>query len=196
MLDVLEIMHSVDTSDTRGYGILDDQGRGMGTSCRGGLLRVADEEDEHDYFGKWHGLFDDTFLERDFFENLYQRMKELLVHCPEERTLLFGGFSLNNVLALDGKITAVLDLVEVRYGDPVYDIASLDFWWPPLGIREAFLAFQQQSGRVMPFYAERLLCYQCYHALGGLRFFAKSGNEQGYQMVREIIQQKLVAFSA
>jgi hypothetical protein len=30
--------------------------------------------------------------------------------------------------------------------------------------------------------------------LGGLRFFAKKGDEQGYRMVREIIQGKLAAF--
>jgi hygromycin-B 4-O-kinase len=121
-------------------------------------------------------------------------MQALLVHCPEERTLLFGGFSMRNILAQDGKITAVLDLIGASYGDAVYDIASLDFWWPPLGMREAFLQYQQQRGRELPFYAERLLCYECHHALSGLRFFAKGGNEKAYRMVREIIQRKLAIF--
>lgn len=47
----------------------------------------------------------------------------------------------------------------------------------------------------MPLYAERLLCYICYHALIGLRFFAQARNEQAYHMVRTIIQQKLNAFT-
>lgn len=89
----------------------------------------------------------------------------------------------------------MLDLLDASYGDVVYDIVSLDFWWPALGLREAFLADQRQRGRDLPFYAERLLCYECYHALGGLRFYAKSGNETGYQMVQDIIQRKLAAFS-
>lgn len=43
----------------------------------------------------------------------------------------------------------------------------------------------------LPFYQERLLCYQCYTALSGLRFFAQQGNESSYQFVRSIIQQKV-----
>jgi hygromycin-B 4-O-kinase len=195
ILDLLEMVHSVDISETQGYSVFDDQGRGLDTSWHASLLKIADEEDEHDYFGKWHGMFDETFLERDLFEDLYQRMKALLAFCPEERTLLLGGFSLRNMLAQDGKITAVLDLIDASYGDAVYDIVPLDFWWPPLGIREAFLADQRQRGRDLPFYAERLLCYECHHALSALRFHAKGGNESGYQMAREIIQRKIAAFS-
>ncbi len=163
MLDLLEVMHSVDTSEMQGYGIFDDQGQGLASSWHASLSEVGAEEEENNYFGKWYRLFDETFLERDFYEDLYQRMQALLVHCPEERTLLFGGFSMH-------------------------------FWWPPLGMREAFLQYQQQRGRELPFYAERLLCYECHHALIGLRFFAKGGNEEAYRMVREIIQRKLAAF--
>ncbi len=194
ILDLLEIAHNVDISGTQGYGVFDAQGKGSDASWHASLLKVSEEEDEHNYFGKWHRLFDETFLERDLFEDLYQRMKELLLSCPEERTLLLGGFTTNNLLAQDGKITAVLDLLNASYGDAVYDLVPLDFWWPALGIREAFLADQQQRGRDLPFYPHRLLCYECHHALDGLRFFAKSGNQQGYQMVREIIQRKLAAF--
>lgn len=193
ILDLLEMAHSVDTSETQGYGVFDDQGSGMDASWHASLLKIADEEDERDYFGKWHHLFDEPLLERNLFEDLYQRMKELLVYCPEERTLLFGGFTTRNLLAQNGKISAVLDLIDASYGDAVYDIVSLDFWWPPLGLREAFLSDQRQRGRDLPFYAERLLCYECHHALGGLRFYAKSGNEKGYQMVHDIIERKLAA---
>jgi hypothetical protein len=56
-------------------------------------------------------------------------------------------------------------------------------------------ADEQEQQREVPFYAERLLCYQCYHALGGLRFFAAKGDEQAYQMTRAIILQKLGAFA-
>ncbi|HEU5227424.1 MAG TPA: phosphotransferase, partial [Ktedonobacteraceae bacterium] len=194
ILDLMEVAHSVDTSETQGYGVFDDRGNGLDTSWHASLLKVAEEEDERDYFGKWHRMFDETFLERNLFEDLYQRMKELLAYCPEERTLILGGFTTRNMLAQDGKITAVLDLLSAGYGDVVDDIVALDFWWPPLGIREAFLEYQQQRGRDLPFYTQRLLCYECYHALIGLRFFAKSDNEQGYQMVREIIQQKLETY--
>ena len=126
-----------------------------------------------------------------FLDQLFVGPDDVLRPYYEERTLLLGGFTTRNLLAENGKITAVLDLIDASYGDAVYDIVPLDFWWPPLGIREAFLADQQRRERNLPFYAERLLCYECHHALAGLRFYAKSGNEKGYQMVREIIQRKL-----
>src|SRR5258707_1127106 len=104
MLDLLEVMHSVDTSEMQGYGIFDDQGQGLASSWHASLSEVGAEEEENNYFGKWYRLFDETFLERDFYEDLYQRMQALLVHCPEERTLLFGGFSMRNILDHDVKI--------------------------------------------------------------------------------------------
>ena len=196
ILDILEAVHCVDTSETRGYGVFNYQGQGLDSSWHRSLAKIIEEEDEKDYFGKWHHLFNETFLERDLYENLHQRMTTLLAHCPENRNLIFGGMSLRNLLAQEGKITAVLDLLDASYGDVVYDIVSLDFWSPWLGVCEAFQEYQQQRGRELPFYAERLLCYACHYALIGLRFFAQGGNEAAYQMVRAIIQQKLDAFAS
>ncbi len=195
ILELLHAAHSFDISDTQGYGVFDDQGQGTDASWHASLLKIAEEEDERDYFGKWHHLFNETFLERDLFERLYQRMRALLAYCPEERTLLLSNVTTRNLLAQDGKITAVLDMLEASYGDRVYDIVALDFWWPRLGTREAFLADQQRRGHALPFYEERLLCYECHYALSGLRFYAHSGDERGYQMARAIIQGKLKAFS-
>ena len=196
ILDILAAIHGIDVSDTQGYGGFSDQGRGHFPSWSDHLHMIAREEAENDYFGKWYRLFDDTFLERDLYQDLYRRMCDLLVYCPEDRSLIRGGLSLRDMLAQDGKITAMLDWLDASYGDFVYDIAVLDFWWPWLGVRQAFQEYSQQRERELPFYAERLLCYECHHALGALRFFAKSGNEKGYQMVREIIQRKLAAFNA
>jgi hypothetical protein len=41
----------------------------------------------------------------------------------------------------------------------------------------------------IPFYKERVLCYECYTALDALRFFAKKGDEQAYQWTRQRILQ-------
>jgi hygromycin-B 4-O-kinase len=195
ILDILAAIHGIDISDTQGYGVFSDQGQGYFPSWRDHLHMIAREEAENDYFGKWYRLFDETFLERDLYQDLYRRMCDLLVYCPEDRFLIRGGLSLRDVLAQDGKITAVLDWVDASYGDFVYDIAGLDFWWPWLGMRKAFQEDAQQRECELPFYAERLLCYQCYLALGALRFFAKSGQEQSYQLTRALILRKLDAFA-
>lgn len=195
LMEMLDAIHQVDVSGTQGYGVFDNLGKGMSSSWHGFLLSIDREEDERDYFGKWHHLFTDTFLERDLFEHIYQRMKSLLDYCPTERSLLHGNYSLRNILAQDGKITAVLYWLDAKYGDFVYDLAILDFWCFWLHVSEHFQQYYQEQQREVSFYAERLLCYQCYHALGGLRFFAASANEPAYQITRGIILQKLDAFA-
>ncbi len=195
MLDILEAIHSIDVSDTQGYGCFNAQGQGHFSSWSEHLHMIAKEEADNDYFGKWYSLFDQTFLERELYEDLYQRMCDLLVYCPAERSLIRGGLSLRDMLAQDGKITAVLDWVDASYGDVVYDVAGLNFWWPWLDAGTAFQAHAQTHGRELPFFAERLLCYECHHALGALRFFAKSGHEQAYQLTRAIILNRLATFN-
>ncbi len=195
MLDILATIHNVDVSNTQGYGGFGYRGEGHFPSWSDHLHMIAREEGENDYFGKWYNLFDETFLERDLYYDLYQRMCDLLAYCPEDRYLIYGSLSLRNVLAQDGKITAVLDWLDAGYGDFVYDIAVLDFWSSWLGMREAFQEYYQQRQWELPFFAERLLCYECHHALGGLRFFAKSGHKEGYQFTRQIILHKLDTFT-
>lgn len=194
ILDILAISHRTDVSDTRGYGIFGSKGEGHFPGWSDHLRMVAREEADNDYFGKWYNLFDETFLERDLYNDLYHRMCDLLAYCPDERNLIYGSLSLRNVLAQDGKITALLDWLDASYGDVVYDIASIDFWSPWLGVREVFQHYYQQRQWELPFFAERLLCYECYHALGGLRFFAKSGHEASYQFTRQIILNKLASY--
>ena len=195
LIDLLDAIHRIDVSDTHGYGTFGYHGNGLSSSWREYILLVGREEDERDYFGKWYHLFDDTFLERDLYNDLYRRMKGLLDYCLEERYLLHGGYSLRNILAQDGRVTGILDWIDAKYGDFVYDIAYLDYWCDWLRVSERFQEYYQAQQREVPFYAERILCYQCHHALGGLRFFAVSGNEQGYRLTRAIIQRRLEAFA-
>lgn len=194
MLDIMAIIHHVDVSDTQGYGGFGDNGEGHFPSWSDRFHMIAKEEAENDYFGKWYKLFDETFLERDLYNDLYHQMCELLPYCPEARSLIHGGLSLRNMLAQDGKITAVLDWLDASYGDVVYDVAILSFWSSWLGVREAFQQYYQQRNWELPYYEERLLCYELHHALGGLRFFAKSGREESYQFTRQLILGKLAAY--
>src|SRR5438105_4365583 len=88
VIETLDAIHHVDVSNTRGYGVFDYQGVGLASSWRGSLSRVGKEEDERDYYGKWYHLFEDTFLERDLFKDIYRHMQRLLDFCPSERYLV------------------------------------------------------------------------------------------------------------
>jgi hygromycin-B 4-O-kinase len=70
-------------------------------------------------------------------------------------------------------------------------MAGLDFWIPELRMRERCQHYYQQRLGVIPFYEERVLCYECYIAMSAMRFFAKKWDEQAYQWTRRRILQLL-----
>ncbi|GCE31515.1 hypothetical protein KDA_69990 [Dictyobacter alpinus] len=190
VIELLDTIHQVDVSTTTGYGIFDYQGQGMAASWRDSLLQVGQEEDTRDFFGKWYHLFEDSFLERDLYQELYRKMRQLLDVCPTERYLLHGSPSFRNILAEQGRVSAVLDWVDARYGDFVYDIAYLDIWTPEFRIAERFQEYYQQRQQEVTHYQERLLCYYYYIALGALRFYAYSNEAGAYQWMRQVILAK------
>ena len=187
VVETLYAIHQADVSAWHGYGWLDDQGAGMFPSWQGFLTRIIEEEHEGGFFGKWHTLFEDTFLERDFVEAVYAHMIGLLGFCSDERYLVHAGYAWNNVLAEDGRVTAVLDWVDAMYGDFVYDIAWIDFW--SRGIDHAELFRQHYAARGMPLeqYEQRIACYKCRMGLDALRFYAKTGDYEAYKATRQIL---------
>ncbi len=192
IVETLDAIHAVDVSATAGYGTFGDDGVGLFPSWRRFLEVIREEEPEWEYFGKWHGLFETTFLERDVFDLLYERMTRLLDRCPEERYLVHGNYGFGNVLAKDGKITAVLDWLDAAYGDFLYDIAWLDFWAVSADWAAIFRDHYAVQGVEVSDYAERLRCYQYYTGMNALRFFAKAGDEDAYRWTRDRVLSFLV----
>jgi hygromycin-B 4-O-kinase len=184
LMATLFAIHQLDVRQQKNYGVFDEQGVAHSPDWRSFLVQVKEEEEEWDYFGKWHHMFEDTFLERDLFDAIFQRMVDLLDFCPAGRYLVHGNYSLRNILAHEGKITGVVDWLDARYGDFVYDIAGLDFWILELRMRERCQHYYEQRLGAIPFYEERVLCYECYIALIAMRFFAKKGDEGGYGWTR------------
>jgi hygromycin-B 4-O-kinase len=118
-------------------------------------------------------------------------MVTLLNICPEDRSLVHGDYGFDNVLAADGRITAVLDWPNAQYGDFLYDVAWLDFWQSGFAFRDLCAAHYGERGIAVPNYAERILCYQCAIALNVLRFFAKRQNEEAYRWTRQTMLSRL-----
>ncbi len=180
VISMLDAIHRVDVSGTQGYGGFDETAVGQFSSWPEYLLSVAEEEEEG-FYGKWHRLFEESFLERPLFEQLYTEMQRLFVFLPEERYLVHGDYGWNNVLAEAGKVTAVLDWANALYGDFLFDIAYLS----------AFQQYYRAHHQAVPHYLERIRCYQCFSSLDGLRFFAKTDNYDGYQWIKRGIAKNL-----
>ncbi len=184
LLDTLAAIHRVDVRDWPGWGSFDGRGSGGAASWPAYLAAVREEADPADFWGHWHDLFADSFLERDVFDRVYAALECRLGFCPTERWLIHGDYGYGNVLAQDGRITAVLDWLAAKYGDFLYDVAWLAFWRRERDYAALYRQHAAAAGRVIPHYAERLLCYQCYISLDGLRYFAKFAQADSYAWVR------------
>ncbi len=188
VMRTLDAIHHIDVSNwPPGYGVFDNQGVGLSASWRSYLTSVREEEEDWNFYGKWHTLFDTTFLERDVFDSIFREMLHLLDSCPEERYLVHGGYGYSNVIAHEGRITGIVDWIDAKYGDFVYDIAWLDFWAPEAQYAELFRHYYSEQGVSVPAYDERLRCYECYISLDALRFFAKSNQPDAYKRSRKRI---------
>ena len=192
-MELLDAIHRVPLGNRPGYGIFDGQGAAPAPSWPAHLQAVSAEEPVGDFYGSWHGLFQSSLLERPVFEDIYRRMEQLINYCPAERYLVHGDYGFGNVLVQDGRITGVLDWMAARYGDFLYDVAWLDFWSPADNWQARFAQHYRQAGTAVPFYGERVVCYQCYIALDALKFYAKGGDPGGYGYVRERIRTLLSA---
>jgi hygromycin-B 4-O-kinase len=179
LIEVLDAIHQAPVDDSRGYGVFGGNGVARWASWRAYLQSVMDET-EGDFFAGWTSLFETSFLERDLFERLYGKMLQLADRCPDERYLIHGDFGYTNVLAEDGRITAVLDWMNAAYGDFLYDVAWLDFFSAADRWRERFEQHYRREGRPVAHLHERLLCYQCHIALNSLKFYAKACAKPSY----------------
>ena len=186
VMDMLFALWRVDMSDTSGFGWFNSNGEAGYQSWTDHLQRIGDEEPE-DFYGCWHRLFDETFLDRRLFEHYLERMSSLLSRMPTIRGLVHGGFGYGNVLVDKGSVTALLDWCDARVGDPVFDIAYMDFWPSGHDLLTAYESSCSAAGLPLPAFADRVLCYKYYDGLDALRFFAKTDNRAAYDSTAEIL---------
>ena len=173
-------IHAADISGFTGSGVMDDFGHGFHPDWPSSLLQVRDEERPDGFYGKWHSLFDTTFLRRDTFDAIFAQLESRLPYLPAERWLFHGNFGFGNVLIAGTTVTAVIDWFESGYGDFVYDVAWLDYWDTQLEFSERLRPVYESRGYNVENWDQRLRCYQCRIALDSMRFFAKSDDERGY----------------
>ena len=160
-------------------------------SWRDSLLDIASEQPEGSFYGRWHRMFDETFLDRAFFFRVYDAMRSLIDCCPDERYLVHADYGFGNVLVQDGKITAVLDWANAAYGDFMYDVAWLTIGYPQHDVPGMFRGFYREKGRQVPNFDDRLLCCQLYISLDSQVWYAKSNQPTQYARMRAYTEELL-----
>lgn len=172
----LEEVHSVDIKTTKGYGKWNTEGVSEYTSWKDMLLDV----DSHA-----KNMFENTFLEKDVWNQIYAKFVDLVDFCPEDRYLIHGDYSIDNVLAKNGKITGVVDWETSMYGDFLFDVAWLSFWSRGFDYEKSYLEFIKTIGKDIENFEERVLCYKLYIGLGSLSFYVYSNQQDKYDRSKE-----------
>ncbi|MEN9649391.1 MAG: hypothetical protein RL094_358 [Candidatus Parcubacteria bacterium] len=181
---VLDSIHATDIKHTKGFGKWNAEGNGEFDSWKQYVLTV-------DKYAKGMsgvpGLFETTFLEKDFWDVAYARLTELLPLCPEERFLVHGDYGFNNMLS-DGKdITGVIDWESSMYADFLYDVAWLSFWSKSVDYQTLYLEHLQKKGKTIEHFNERILCYKLFIGLSSLSFYAYSSQKEKYEKTKSTI---------
>lgn len=182
IIEMLYRIAHVDLGQTSGYGWLDSDNNGQCDSWPEHLLGVKDEEPGY-FYGNWHEMFETTFLSRSKFDIIYRKLEAFVRAMPEIRCLVHGGIAFKNFIAKGAEITAVLDWVDARYGDPLLDVAYFDFWNPGCEFIERYIEYGKKQGLAHHNYTDRIKCYQHYFVLDSMRFFAKTDNLEAYNYV-------------
>lgn len=178
----MDAIHSANLTGTNGFGGFDASGTGRDPSWLAHIRSVREDGPEGGYFPTWETLFRTTILDRDAIDALIRTVEATLPFCPEDRQLVHGDFGFDNVLVEAGRVTGVIDWLNARFGDGLYDVAWLDFWPdPPLGIAEEYIAWKSAQGHSLPHAAERIRCYQAMIAVDSLRFFAYANLPDAYR---------------
>ncbi len=117
---------------------------------------------------------------------MQRAVEGLMPKCPEERQLLHGDFGMDNVLVHDGEVSGVIDWEQSAYGDPLYDVARLDFWDPEIGYQAWFKEYysDQPDCGLRRNFDERIACYQLVTAIGAMNFYVETDQPKKYEHVK------------
>jgi len=182
ILEILIALSSVDMSGTEGYGWFNHLGVGTDDTWPAHLARIKDEEPGL-FFGNWHSLFESTFLDRERYDLYYSEMMNLTSGIDFPRLLVQGSFGPYKVFIDNGKVSAVIDWADARFGDPLFDLAYMDFWPTGYKIVDLFEARCAEAGIFHKHLRKRVAVCKYYQALGSMMYFAKTHNHEAYQKV-------------
>lgn len=177
LLNTLDAIHSTDTSEAIGYGKWNAEGKSEFPTWKDFVLSAKNYVEKEN-------LLETSFLEKEVWQNIYSHIEKLVKFCPEEKFLVHGDYSHNNVISNQEKVTGVFDWAESMYGDYVFDVAWMTFWMKqPEKVQATEKIY---AGRNIPNFAERLLCYKLRIGLVSLSFYAFSQQKEKYDSVKQI----------
>lgn len=183
LVRVLIAIHNTPVDQTSGFGPVNEDGNAGHPTWRDFLTT----EGMADGFVDWDGVRARATLDQTrLIEAAWETAARLIPACPEERALLHGDFSLDNIVAGHDGITGVIDWSNALHGDPLWDVARTDLWAPHLSFAAAYLAARPAVNGVL-----RIRCYTLMNATNALGFYLHTRQPASADWIAPRIQRLL-----
>ena len=171
LLRALDVTRAIDVSATSGFGGWRPTDRTAPyPTWRTALLSGLEDRPGGRTHG-WRAALEASPTRAGMFDEGVQALRSLVSACPDRREIIHGDLLNRNVLVSGERVSAVLDWGNSMYGDGLYDLAWLLYWWSwypawrdidIAGIIAAHLHTRQKVG---PDIERRLRCYQVHIGL-------------------------------
>ena len=177
LFEAMDAMREADLEGTTGYGLWHGDGRGERPSWREAFVGEAATRER----ATQRAMLARTPVGHVAFDAGIARMAELVRWSSEQRHLVHNDLLYRNVF-IGGDDMVLLDWGASIFGDFLYDVAVLTFWWPyyaerwgGIDVRGEIERHYADIGLVVPNFRERLrLCeldigvvHIAYQAAGG-----------------------------
>lgn len=182
LIQILSHMNHVSLGETRGYGWITPSGDGSFGTWKEYLIAFFSKE-QSGYWKEWHNLFQTTCLEKEVFNECYNRLMAYADYNEPYRHFIHGDLHPWNILTNGTRITGIIDS-NCKYGDFLVDVVNLDRQMKEFNVIQLYLDYQKQLGAVIPEFKKRVIGAKYFIGLDGLRLFAKMGWDKAYYQLR------------
>lgn len=190
LLMTLDEIRNVDLTSTTGYGWWESRGTGNYATWQEFLTSGFDDKPDERTHG-WREKLESSSTGADPFDKIRSSLEVLASDMPNERHLIHNDLLYRNVLVENNEISVVIDWGNSMYGDFLYDIALLIYYWSwfpkwkDIDIKQEILDHYASIGLELPDIEKRLLCYQIHIGLDGIKYSAFTGNHDHLEQKTE-----------
>jgi len=125
--------------------------------------------------------------------NLFSKYEE--IYTTIKPALLYGDFNPRNVLVADNKITGLIDFENSMIGDPIYDLARWDYFYPFHGFElNLILKGYTNFTQIRRDFDKKLHLYRLHLGITFLDYFLTKDNKLGLRVALDNLLEDLNYF--
>ncbi len=184
LFETLDAIHALEPA-REGYGMVKEDGSAYAESWGGQIAFNHGEPDSWIEASKRLPTIKDVDFLKKINQDLLDRIKDL----PNLRNVIHGDFGYGNLFFSKNKVSAVIDWATCSYGDPLYDVARLHFWYSDKYV-DYFDEYQKRHPKTED-YRFRIEAYLIDIGLGSIYHAGKRSNHELYESSISRLREKL-----